>query len=157
MFSKIVEEICHELDIKYTYLSKNWVIALEKDNQVKYLVGNKFDLNGHAIGNVMDDKYSFYDAMKRFNIPVCEHQIMYREDNLNDCIEVECTALDLKNQTFSDLGHIELGKFDNCKDLIYCENPIKKLIVRLYKKITHYENIDWEDDITYYLKSIREK
>lgn len=84
-------------------------------------------------------------------------QIELGEDNLNDCIEVECTALDLKNQTFSDLGHIELGKFDNCKDLIYCENPIKKLIVRLYKKITHYENIDWEDDITYYLKSIREK
>ena len=95
MFSKIVEEICHELDIKYTYLSKNWVIALEKDNQVKYLVGNKFDLNGHAIGNVMDDKYSFYDAMKRFNIPVCEHQIMYREDNLNDYAEGCHTKEDL--------------------------------------------------------------
>ena len=81
MFNKIIEEICQELDIKYTYLSKDWIIKLEKDNKVKYLSGNKFDLNGHAIGLIMDDKYAFYDTLNKLNIPACVHSIIYRENN----------------------------------------------------------------------------
>ena len=81
MFKKIVEELCHELNIKYTYLSKDWVIMLRKDDKTRYLVGNKFDLNGHGIGSVMDDKYAFYDTLKELELPVCEYNIFYREDN----------------------------------------------------------------------------
>jgi len=84
MFNKLIKEICHELNIKYTYLSKNWIVMLEKDNKVRYLSGNKFDLNGHGIGIIMDDKYAFYDTLKYLNIPVCEYSIFYREDNKFD-------------------------------------------------------------------------
>lgn len=84
-------------------------------------------------------------------------QIELGEDNLNDCIEVECTALDLKNHTIPGFGCIEMGKFDNCKDLNECKDPEKKYIVRLKKVVTKYDTPEWEDDITYYLKSIREK
>jgi len=77
MYERIIKEICNELNIKYTYLSKNWIIRLEKDNIIKYLSGNKFDLNGHALGNLIDDKYAFYDTLKNLNIPVCEHKIFY--------------------------------------------------------------------------------
>lgn len=84
MFDKIIKELCHELDIKYTYLSKDWVIMLTKEDKVRYLVGNKFDLNGHGIGSVMDDKYAFYDTLKKMNLPICEYNIFYRENNYND-------------------------------------------------------------------------
>lgn len=84
MYHKIIEEICNELNIKYTYLSKDWIIRLEKDNIIKYLSGNKFDLNGHALGNLIDDKYAFYDTLKNLNIPVCEHKIFYRKNNTYD-------------------------------------------------------------------------
>lgn len=81
MFHKIIEEICQELNINYTYLSKEWIIKLTKDNKVKYLAGNKFDLNPHALGLIMDDKYALYDTLKSFNIPVCTHNIFYAPNN----------------------------------------------------------------------------
>lgn len=89
MFKEIIKEICQELDIKYTFLSKEWLIMLEKNGKVRYLTGNKFDLNGHAIGNVMDDKYALFCILDKLNIPVCEHSIFYSEGNnnyfANDC------------------------------------------------------------------------
>ena len=108
--------------------------------------------------DIQEDEYDWVESFLRKE-SWKDVQIILGEDNLNDCIEVECTALDLKNHTISDLGYsyIELGKFDNCKDLIECEDPKKKYIVRLKKVITKYDIPEWEDDVTYYLKSIREK
>jgi len=84
MFKELIKEICNELDIKYTILSKDWVIKLEKDNISKYIVGNKFDLNGHGIGKIMDDKYAFYDVVNNLSIPICTHHIFYASDNNNE-------------------------------------------------------------------------
>lgn len=84
MFNTIIEEICKELNIKYTYLSNKWIMKLEINNKTRFISGYKFDLNNHGIGLVMDDKYAFYDALKSIDIPVCTHSILYREDNSND-------------------------------------------------------------------------
>lgn len=84
-------------------------------------------------------------------------QIELGEDNLNDCIEVECRAFDLKNHSIPGYGYIVMGKFDNCKDLNECTESAKKYIVRLKKVVTKYDIPGCEDDVTYYLKSIREK
>lgn len=81
MFHEIIKEISEELNIKYTYLSKDWIIKLEYNNKVKYLAGNKFDLNPHALGLIMDDKYAFYDTLKNLNLPVCIHHIFYAPNN----------------------------------------------------------------------------
>ena len=83
MYREIIKEICDELNIKCVFLSKDWILKLSKDGQTKYLTGNKFDLNGHAIGNILDDKYAFYDCLKNLNIPICEHAIFYRHNNKN--------------------------------------------------------------------------
>ena len=95
MFNKMIEEISKELNITYKYLSKDWIIMLEKDNKRRYLSGNKFDLNGHAIGNIMDDKYAFYDTLKHLNIPVCEHHVFYHENNQFDYAKGSHTKEDL--------------------------------------------------------------
>ena len=81
MFINMIKEICHELNIKYTIFSKDWIIKLEKDNISKYIAGNKFDLNGHGIGKILDDKYAFYEIVNSLSIPICLHHIFYAPDN----------------------------------------------------------------------------
>lgn len=93
-FNKMIKEICDKNNIKCTFLSKNWVIKLEKDDMTRYITGNKFDLNGHALGNIMDDKYAFYEVMKDENIDIIEHKILYKNDNKNEYAK-DCNSYEI--------------------------------------------------------------
>lgn len=83
-FHALIEEICEELKIKMTCLSKDWIVMLEKENKIRYIAGYKFDLNGHALGSIMDDKYAMYEILIQKKIPVIEHTIAFRSNNQND-------------------------------------------------------------------------
>lgn len=83
-FNKIIESICHEENINYKLLSKDYIYLLTKDGVNRFLTGYKFDNNTHAMGLVCDDKYALYDILKNLNINVCEHAIVYRPNNDND-------------------------------------------------------------------------
>ena len=83
-FKEIIKEICNEENIKYKFLSKDWVIMLEKDRKTRFISGHKFDLNSHGIGLIVDDKYALYDVLKNKNIPVIEHKIVYKKTNNSD-------------------------------------------------------------------------
>ena len=83
-FKTIIQEICEEEKIKYTFLSKDWVIMLEKDGVTKYISGHKFDLNSQATGLIADDKYALYEVLKEKNIPIIEHKIVYNKTNKFD-------------------------------------------------------------------------
>ena len=80
-FNEIIKKIGEELEIKVTLLSDNWTTVLEKDNEIHYIVGHKFDLNGHGIGNIMDDKGLFNDLMKDKGFPIIEELSFYKEYN----------------------------------------------------------------------------
>ena len=80
-FKEIIKEICTEDNIKYKFLSKDWVIMLEKDGKTRFIYGYKFDLNSHGIGLIADDKYALYEVLKSKNIPVIEHKIVYNKMN----------------------------------------------------------------------------
>ena len=67
-FHKLIKRIGEELGIKITLLSDDWTIVLEKDNRIHYITGYQFDLNHHAIGNILDDKGLFYDLLNYKNI-----------------------------------------------------------------------------------------
>ena len=84
MYHKIIKEICDELNIKCTFLSKDWVIMLEKDNIKKYITGYKFDINTQSTSNIVDDKYALYEVLKINNIPVINHNIIYSKNNNNE-------------------------------------------------------------------------
>lgn len=84
IFKKIIEDICKENGIKYNFLSKDWVIMLEKDGKNRFISGYKFDLNSHGIGLIVDDKYALYDVLKVKKIPVIEHKIVYNKTNNSD-------------------------------------------------------------------------
>ena len=83
-FKKIIKEICIEHDIKCSFLSKDWVIMLEKDGKTRFISGYKFDSNLHGVGSVADDKYALYEVLKAKTIPVAEHKIVYAETNKLD-------------------------------------------------------------------------
>ncbi len=79
---KIIEEICREEGISVKHLSKDWVLELEKNGIRRYIAGYKFDLNGHALGEVLDDKYGTYDLLKQAGFPVVPHHILYPHENM---------------------------------------------------------------------------
>lgn len=108
--------------------------------------------------NISKNSYNDYDWIEGFLLKDSykDVQIVLGEDNLNDCIEVECTALDIKNQRIDGV-FTELDKFSNCRDLKECKDPDKTFIVRVSVEITHYDNLEGLDDITYHIKSIKEK
>ncbi len=78
-FLSIIKEICEELNIKFKTISKNWISILEKDNNIRYIIGYKFDINGNGISRIMDDKYAFYELVKLYNFPVIEHNIIFKD------------------------------------------------------------------------------
>lgn len=86
-FNEIIKKIGEELGIKVTLLSDGWTTILEKDNKTKYLSGYQFDLIGHALGKIIDEKDLFYDLLKYLNIPIIEHHVIFREYDKEDVLD----------------------------------------------------------------------
>lgn len=87
-FHTIIKEICLENGIQFKLLSKDWICLLEKDNKARYIAGYKFDLNGHGIGNVIDDKYAFYEVLSEKGYPTIKHNIIFRNYETEELIEL---------------------------------------------------------------------
>ncbi len=83
---KLLYDICQNKNINFELVSKNWIAVLQKDNKVRYIAGYKFPLNNHASALVCDDKYALYDVLKKFNIPVAEHHILFNNYNKEEVI-----------------------------------------------------------------------
>ncbi len=83
---KLLKEICESKNIKVNFVSKDWVMVLQKDNKVKYIIGYKFPLNNHVVGQICDDKYALYDVLKKLNIPVAEYHILFKDYNKEDVL-----------------------------------------------------------------------
>lgn len=80
-YNSTLYNICQEEGIDLQFLSRNWVKRLQKDGQIRYIVGAKFDLNSAAANLVADDKYALYEALCYANVPVIEHALLYEFDN----------------------------------------------------------------------------
>ncbi len=83
-FHNLIAEICEEEGISYRFLSKDWLVMLERNGKTKFISGYKFDLNGHAFGNIMDDKYAMYEVLVAKDIPVIPHLILFRPNNFRE-------------------------------------------------------------------------
>ena len=84
VFKQIIQEICNEEKINYKFLSRDWIIMLEKEGKTRFVSGYKFDLNSQGTGIVADDKYALYEVLKEKNIPIIEHKIVYNKTNKLD-------------------------------------------------------------------------
>ena len=83
---QLIKDICEEENIKFSLISNNWIIVLEKDDEIHYISGTKFDLNNYVSANICNDKYACFSALNYHNIPVCTHHILY-EDSKREEIE----------------------------------------------------------------------
>ena len=158
---KILKEICDELGIKFTLVSKNWVMVLEKDEKIKYVVGFKFPLNDQACGKVCDDKYALYEVMKHFEIPVTEHFIIHKNYDKNRIIDI-CSKYNNDMVIKSNLGTCgsEVFHRNNIEDIF---NVIDDLLVEnisvslcpYYEIKTEYRSIVFNDNIELVYGKIR--
>lgn len=80
-FKTLIQEICKENGIKCTFLSKGWLIMLERNGETRFIFGYKFDFNPHAIGIIADDKSALYEILQSKNIPAVEHKVVYDKSN----------------------------------------------------------------------------
>ena len=96
---KMFIDICNELGIKCTLLSKDWVFMLEKDGITRFFVGTKSPLNDYSLGRILDDKYALYCVLKEMGIPVVEYNIVYREDN-HDSYVGNCNSFEYVKEYF---------------------------------------------------------
>lgn len=76
-FNNIITEICEEKGIKLNIVSDGWVKILEKDNKIRYINQFYFDNNKSATARILDEKYSLYETLKFWSIPVAEHHLLY--------------------------------------------------------------------------------
>lgn len=111
-FQNILKEICTEENIKYTYLSKDWIVTLEKDNQCRILAGYKFDLNPHGLGEVCDDKYALCELLNHFNLPVVEHNIVYGPNN-KEKYAIGCNNIEYLKKLFIKYNNSVVLKINN--------------------------------------------
>lgn len=86
-YYRILEEICAEEEVSWTYLSDGWVILLEKDGRRKFIVGYKFDLTTQGASLVADDKNATFAVLRQAGIPVIEHELLYEATNNQPYVE----------------------------------------------------------------------
>ena len=139
-FKEIIKQICDENSIKYTLLSKDWVIMLEKDGKTRYICGYKFDLNGHGIGLIADDKFALYEILKAKGIPVIEHKIVYNSTN-KSYYAVGCNTHEyVKDYFLKNNNHIVIKPNDgkcghnvfNVSDINEIDSILDKLFINNY-------------------------
>ena len=127
---KIVKEICSELNIKFSLVSQDWIMVLEKDDKVKYVVGYKFPLNDQATGRVCDDKYALYEVLTKYGIPIIEHKIVHKNYDRNVIIDY-CNKYNNDMVIKTNLGTCGSGVFhkNNIEDIF---NIMDELLIDNY-------------------------
>lgn len=121
-FNEIIKKIGEELNIKVTLLSDNWLTILEKDNEIHYIQGYKFELNNHGIGNIMDDKGLFYDLCQYKGIPIIEHKVIFSDYNQREVLDYF---------HYHDQKLIIKGNIGTCGKEVFLVNNKKDLFIKI--------------------------
>ena len=137
------KDICNELDIKCTLLSKDWIFMLEKDGVTHFFAGYKSGLNDHALGMVLDDKYALYDVLKDKSLPVAEYNIVYGEKVLED-YAIGCNNLEYVISLFNKYNKDVVIKPNDgtCGKDVYRVRDLDKLEKLYYKLTNKYYSIN---------------
>ncbi len=84
---------CKELGIEMKLLVKSSVIKLTKNNQIRFVYGDRFDVNPHALGSIMDDKYATYEVLKELKAPVVETSLVLQPRETDTFSSVKTISL----------------------------------------------------------------
>lgn len=128
---EIIKEVCDDLKISVTSLSKDYVMLLEKGKKREYIVGNYFPLNSSSSHLIACDKYATYEVLKNKNIPVIEHFIAYPWTNLDSYAIGQNQYEDFFSYFKNNKKHIVVkANNDSCGKNVF-EVKTKKELVRV--------------------------
>lgn len=74
---KLIDEICKEEGIEVNHLSFGWIRELKKNDKIRHIVRNTFDLNTASCYEILNDKYATYEVLKHNNINVLTHYAIF--------------------------------------------------------------------------------
>lgn len=135
----IIKEICDEKNINYTLLSRDWIVKLEKNNKIGYLVGSKFSINPVTASMIASDKYATYEVLKNKNLPIIEHQMIFNPKYRSGFISDLNSKKDLENYLKNQASRKVVVKANDGScgtDVYLCKNTheIYKTIKKLFKE-----------------------
>lgn len=76
LLPRIVEDICEQRDIVMTALSEDWLLRLERENRVQWVVGYQFGLNSASGLQIAADKVATYLALSLAGIDAVPHYLV---------------------------------------------------------------------------------
>jgi len=71
-----ISALCTRTATDFRAFSDNWVLRLEKNRQVRWVVGYKFDVNDSAAGQLAQDKVATYMVLAAAGVPAIEHYLV---------------------------------------------------------------------------------
>jgi glutathione synthase/RimK-type ligase-like ATP-grasp enzyme len=145
--TKLILNICQELNIKITLIADSSLILFQKDNIKKSLVKYNFDLNSCTSKMICDDKFLTFSLLSTYNIPIIKSYLMdliYNRDSVTferiKEIKEEYKQIVIKS-SFGSMGY-DVFKCD-------CDNEVKRVLKYFEDKsinyiVCPYENIEFE-------------
>ena len=85
-FNELIYEICDEEGISFELLSNNWIIHLSKDRVHNFIIGTTFPINSATLSKICSDKYATYSILKKLDIPVIQHMIVFNKNRTNEYV-----------------------------------------------------------------------
>jgi glutathione synthase/RimK-type ligase-like ATP-grasp enzyme len=76
LLAQFVAEAATARGVGCEAMSQNWLLRLQRDDAIRWVVGYQFDLNTAGANSVAQDKVATYLALQRANIPVVQHVLV---------------------------------------------------------------------------------
>ena len=160
IFHTIIKEICAEKGITCTKLSYDWILELKKDNKIRHIVGNRFDLNQSGADRLACDKYATYEVLKSNDVPIIEHKMVFNPNSRSKYIPENGIWSDIIDYFNKNNGQLVVKPNEGCEGQgVYLCKSLKELETAIHKlfmkngsiSICPYYDIDTEYR-TFYLK-----
>ncbi len=148
MRKQFIEEICSEKGIEKEEISYGWISILKKGKIQKKLVNYNFQLNPKIAIELAKDKYSTYEVLTYYGIPIVEHQVLFNQ-KMMPSFETSQPNEILKNDKKQ---VIKANNSLQGKDVYVCQDRARKiqLVQELFEKeieavvVCPYLDIEYE-------------
>lgn len=145
----MIEEICREKGIEMVDISYDWITILKKGNIEKKLINNNFYLNSRVSVELAKDKYSTYEVLKYYGIPMIEHKPLFNPEIMPNVEGINRDFEVLKN---AEKQVIKASDSSQGKDVFVSENAQEKwqIVEDLFKRqveavvVCPYVEIEYE-------------
>lgn len=149
MKKKLIDEICLEKGIEKVDISYDWISVLKKDGIERKLVNYNFYLNSGTSIKLAKDKYSTYELLHYYGIPMVKHEVLFNEKMVPNCEAINQDYQCLKN---NEKQVIKANDLAEGKEVYLASTELKKrqLVDELFEReieavvVCPYQEIEYE-------------